>query len=120
MNTKRHHKHKRHLHRQPDAYELYELEHMPHDLTDAPAGPQPRHIIISNDYYETGIEAQPTLAGANGVDYYEPVRNVQPYPRSMPRGYEGDCGGDVDCMAHKFIEMEHEKFEQSKWMSMKK
>ncbi|KAL1565217.1 hypothetical protein AAHA92_07460 [Salvia divinorum] len=114
--TKRHdNNRKRHLHRQPDAYELYELEHMPHAVTKAPsaarAAPQPRHVFKSDDYSETGIEVQPRWLGANGVDYY---------PRSTPRGYEGDCGGDVDCMAHKFIEMEHEKFEQSKWMSMKK
>lgn len=55
MNTKRHH-------RQPDPYELYELEHMPHELIEAPSDrtePQSRHIITSSDYYETGIEAQP-------------------------------------------------------------
>ncbi|KAG6425439.1 hypothetical protein SASPL_115874 [Salvia splendens] len=110
--TKRHDNHKRRLHRQPDAYELYELEHTPHVLIKAPsATPQPHQVFKSEDYSKTGIEVQPRWLGANGVDYY---------PRSRPRGYEGDCGGDVDCMAHKFIEMEHEKFEQSKWMSMKK
>lgn len=124
------HTHKRHHHRQPDPYELYELEHMPHMLTEAPsdqAGPQPHHTIISNDYHKTGIEAQPyrrPLEGANRViftpNYYESGVNVQPDSRLTPHVYEGECGGDVDCMAEKFIETEHEKFEQSKWVSMKK
>ncbi|KAG6422362.1 hypothetical protein SASPL_118930 [Salvia splendens] len=113
--TKHHDNHKRHLHRQHDAYELYELEHTPHVLIKAPsttgAAPQPHHVLKSEDYSETGIGVQPRWLGASGVDYY---------PRSTPRGYEGDCGGDVDCMANKFIEMEHEKFEQSKWISVKK
>ncbi|XP_057776797.1 uncharacterized protein LOC130995509 [Salvia miltiorrhiza] len=107
MKGKRHHKHKRHLHRQPDAYELYELEHMPHELTKAPSDrDRDRHIFVSADYYETGIEEKP--------NYYVSGRNVQ------HSAYKGDCEGDVDCMAHKFIESEHDKFQQTKWMSINK
>lgn len=128
MNTKLHdHDHKRHGHRQPDALELYELEH-----TRAPserARPQPRHILISDDYYDnTGIEVQPhwrPLKGDNGVifrpDYYhETERTMQPDRRSPQRYDEGDCKGDVNCEAEMFIRLEHDKFEQSKWMSIKK
>lgn len=111
----------RHLHRQPDAYELYELEHMPRELIKSPSNYPvaigPRQI------YVTGVEAQPywrPMEGANGVifrpDYYESERTYSP---TIQRDDEGDCNGDVNCEAEKFIALEHAKFEQSKWTSMK-
>lgn len=111
-----------HLHRQPDAYELYELEHMPRELIKSPSNyppaPQPRQI------YVRGVEAQPhwhPVDGNNRVifrpDYYESERMYWP---TIQRGVEGDCNGDVNCEAEKFIALEHEKFEKSKWTSSMK
>ncbi|KAH6809930.1 hypothetical protein C2S51_027713 [Perilla frutescens var. frutescens] len=124
---KHHHKHERHLHRQPDAYELYELEHMPHKLTKARSGrarAQARQIFTSDDYYETEKEVEPLwppTEGGNGViltpDCYESRRDMQPLYWRSPENDEGGCNGNVDCEAEKFIMLEHKKFELSKWKS---
>lgn len=116
MNTKHHDNHKqgRRLHRQPDAYELYELEHMQREPIKSPSNylaPQPHQIYVS------GVEAQRHWHPQEGGNHYELKRTYSP---SMERDDVGDCKGDVDCEAEKFIVLEHEKFEQSNWMSMNK
>lgn len=81
---------------QPDALEL----------TGAPsdrARPhQARYVLISDDYYDN--TCRPVI---------ETGRSVHPYD-------EGDCKGDVNCEAEMFIRLEHQKFEQTKWKSIKK
>lgn len=126
MKKKHHEKHAKQLHRPLNAYELYELEHMPHKLVKVPSDhAKPRaHEAFRPDYYETGREMQPYWrppeAGDVGIfrtDYYKTGSTVQPYWHRP----EGDDGGiskeDVDDEAEKFILLEHEKFELSKWMS---
>ncbi|KAK4429777.1 hypothetical protein Salat_1278300 [Sesamum alatum] len=88
-------------HRPRDAYELYELEHMPRTLpqvkvssTDHRAKPRDQYEVFKPKYNETG-------------------RTVQNYYGS------GECQKEnIDCAAEAFIRLEHEKFELSKWMSM--
>lgn len=89
------------------------------ELTGAPsdrARPhQARYVLISDDYYDnTGIEVQPHCRPDNEV--IETGRSVHPYRRYD----EGDCKGDVNCEAEMFIRLEHQKFEQTKWKSIKK
>ncbi|KAI3467598.1 hypothetical protein Pfo_024261 [Paulownia fortunei] len=97
-NTKHHDdKHGQQPHRPRDAFELYELEHMPHTFVKVPSDrPKPRAPeAFKPDYHEKGRTVQHQEDGDVGV-YKE----------------------NIDAMAEAFIMWEHEKFDRNKWMSM--
>lgn len=95
-----------HVHRRPlNAYELYEREHMPNMLVKLPSYDHRR----AHDYPEVG----PPRSHNERIfrpDYYETGRTF--YPPSDGRVFEQN----IDAEAEKFIRLEHERFEPSKWM----
>ncbi|KAL2253676.1 UNVERIFIED_CONTAM: hypothetical protein Sindi_0162300 [Sesamum indicum] len=86
-------------HRPRDAYQLYELEHMPRTL--------PQVNVPSND------RAKPR-------DQYEAFR-PQTVQKSWSQRKDGSGEShkeNINYAAEAFIKLEHEKFELSNWMSM--
>ncbi|KAL0421447.1 UNVERIFIED_CONTAM: hypothetical protein Slati_3167600 [Sesamum latifolium] len=143
-NVKNHDSHAQRRHRPMDAYELYELEHMPRTLqTKVPSidRAKPREDATSRPHYDPGRTVQNSWSQTkNGNhehqrhrprDAYE-LYELEHMPRTLPQvkvpstdrakpsdqnGRES-CKENIDCEAEAFIRLEHEKFELSKWMSM--
>lgn len=91
-----------------DAYDLYELEHMPRTTINV-----------------TDFETQSVRAKSHAPDRDQLVKpgagkgKKGRYFWSTRKEDSVDiCGKSVDAEAEKFIEFEHEKFELSKWMSI--
>lgn len=98
-NQKLHDKHQKH-HQPPDAYELYEAEHMGRWLKDAHPRPSSRPNFGQFE------DINPMAENEIKVDYWHTNERVN----------DVDV---VDAEAEEFIEMEREKHGLRKWMSMK-
>ncbi|GFQ02107.1 hypothetical protein PHJA_002354600 [Phtheirospermum japonicum] len=95
-------KHRQH-HRPRDAFELYEIEHMPRTLVKVPS-----------DHH-----AKPHAPESNRPDYYDAQRKGDRYWCPKEEDNEGNIHTkvNIDVEAEMFIMLEHEKFERSRWMS---
>lgn len=129
MKVKQHKKkHGHQLHRPVDAYELYELEHMPNMLVKLPSydhRPKPR--AHSHSYSKVGP------SGGHDERIFRPDYSVVGPPGGHNEGifrpdyYDTDGSWNppsdgqivernIDDEAEKFIRLEHERFAPSKWM----
>ncbi|KAK4429776.1 hypothetical protein Salat_1278200 [Sesamum alatum] len=147
-NVKNHDSHGQQRHRPRDAYELYELEHMPRTLlTKVPSidHAKPREDEVfrpqtgqnswsqpkdghqrhrPQDAYELyELEHRPHTLSHGQYEvlrphYNETGRRVQKSWSQTRDGSGESYKENIDCEAEAFIRLEHDKFELSKWMSM--
>ncbi|CAI9756315.1 unnamed protein product [Fraxinus pennsylvanica] len=104
-NQKHHDKHQKH-HQPQDAYEIYEAEHMAWWLKDI--HPRPSARLNSNQFEEITPKAGNRIV----VDNWRTTEDSIEGKRVI-------FDEDIDAEAAEFIELEHEKFGLSKWMSKK-
>ncbi|XP_020551966.1 uncharacterized protein LOC110012466 [Sesamum indicum] len=138
-NVKNHGSHGQRRHRPLDAYELYELEHMPRTLQMKVPNidrSKPREDETGRTVQNSWSQTKDGNHGHHGQrhrphDAYE-LYELEHMPRTLhhakvpstDRARPGDQNGresykdNIDCEAEAFIRLEHEKFELSKWMSM--